>query len=194
MEAQQTSSLSGEYYLSSVMETASGFKLNPDSSFQFFFSYGALDRYGEGVWSVKGNKIFFNSKPRVEQDFGLNSSSQNSDSSITVRIMDRNELLLKYVHVTLKSGDVEIREVTDRSGLAKFPKLPIDSISLVFEFCSDKTTVFIPQNPKDNYFEFRFEPWIVEYSFKDFSLEIGDKILEGPHPLLNGKKYIFRKN
>ena len=194
MEAQQTSALSGEYYLSSVMETASGFKLNPDSSFQFFFSYGALDRYGEGVWSVKGNKIFFNSKPRVEQDFGLNASSQNSDSSITVRIMDRNELLLKYVHVTLKSGDVEIREVTDRSGFAKFPKLLIDSILLVFEFCADKTTVFIPKNPKDNYFEFRIEPWIVEYSFKDFSLEIGDKSLSGTHPLLTGNKYLYNKN
>jgi len=194
MDAQQTSSLTGEYYLSSVMETASGFKLNPDSTFQFFFSYGALDRHGEGHWSVRENKIFFNSRPRAEQDFGLNSSSQIDNDSIQIRITDKNELLLKYVHCTLKSGDILIRKVTDRTGIARFPKLPIDSLSLVFEFCPEKTSVFIPENQKDNYFEFRFEPWIVEYSFKDFSLNIGDKTLEGSHPLLDGKKYIFRKN
>ena len=40
--------ITGEYYLQGVIETASGFKLNDDSTFEFFFSYGALDRYGSG--------------------------------------------------------------------------------------------------------------------------------------------------
>ena len=58
MEAQQkTNTAIGEYYLSGVMETASGFKLNPDSTFQFFFSYGALDRSGSGTWKQEGNNI-----------------------------------------------------------------------------------------------------------------------------------------
>ena len=39
-------SLAGEYYLKAVMETASGFNPHSDSTFEFFFSYGALDRYG----------------------------------------------------------------------------------------------------------------------------------------------------
>ena len=43
------STVAGEYYLQGVMETASGFKLNEDSTFQFFFMYGAMDRVGEGV-------------------------------------------------------------------------------------------------------------------------------------------------
>jgi len=39
MEAQlQTDSITGAYYLKGVMETASGFKLNADSTFEFFFS------------------------------------------------------------------------------------------------------------------------------------------------------------
>jgi hypothetical protein len=194
MNAQQVSSLSGEYYLTSVMETASGFKLNPDSSFQFFFSFGALDRYGEGKWSVKDGRIFFNSRPRPELDFGLNNSSQTSEDSIRIKITDANELLLRYVHCTIKSGDIIIRDVTDRTGIATFPKLPIDSISLVFEFCPEKTSVFIPKNPQDNYFEFRFEPWIVEYFFKEFSLNVGEKTLDGIHPLLTGEGYTYRKN
>ena len=65
MDAQTNSrDYTGEYYLRGVMETASGFKLNPDSSFQFFFSYGALDRMGSGKWTVRGNELILNSRPR----------------------------------------------------------------------------------------------------------------------------------
>jgi hypothetical protein len=42
----QTNNITGVYNLRGVMEMASGFKLNNDSSFEFYFSYGALDRYG----------------------------------------------------------------------------------------------------------------------------------------------------
>ncbi|MEP6725590.1 MAG: hypothetical protein ABJC98_07235, partial [Bacteroidota bacterium] len=38
----------GVYFLKGVMETASVFELKPDSSFEFFFSQGALDRGGKG--------------------------------------------------------------------------------------------------------------------------------------------------
>jgi hypothetical protein len=44
------------------METASGFKINEDSSFEFYFSYGALDRYGSGKWNIKNDSIILNSK------------------------------------------------------------------------------------------------------------------------------------
>ena len=48
---QKANDMVGEYYLTGVMETASGFRLNADSSFDFFFSYGALDRSGKGPGS-----------------------------------------------------------------------------------------------------------------------------------------------
>lgn len=64
-------SVTGEYYLRGVMETASGFKLNQDSTFQFFFSYGALDRYGSGTWTHTNNKIIFNSIKQHEADFAI---------------------------------------------------------------------------------------------------------------------------
>ena len=52
----------GEYQLRGVREMASGFKLNEDSTFQFYFSYGALDRFGEGRWTMKGNSLILNSR------------------------------------------------------------------------------------------------------------------------------------
>ena len=38
MVAQTAAPIAGQYYLEGVRETASGFKLNEDSSFEFFFS------------------------------------------------------------------------------------------------------------------------------------------------------------
>ena len=49
----------GEYYLRGVTEVGSGFLLKPDSTFQFFFSYGALDRQGSGTWRIKEKEIVF---------------------------------------------------------------------------------------------------------------------------------------
>ena len=61
MNAQQKDSIAGEYYLEGVMETASVIQLNPDFTFKFFYSYGALDRYGSGKWAIEDNIIELNS-------------------------------------------------------------------------------------------------------------------------------------
>jgi hypothetical protein len=45
--------IAGIYSLEGVMETSSAFQLNSDSGFEFYFSYGALDRHGSGKWSLK---------------------------------------------------------------------------------------------------------------------------------------------
>src|SRR6476620_8502486 len=71
----QTNNITGVYNLRCVMEMASGFKLNNDSSFEFYFSYGALDRYGSGKWSMNNDNIVFTSKPSPGKDFKLAGST-----------------------------------------------------------------------------------------------------------------------
>jgi hypothetical protein len=44
--------LAGEYQLDGVMETGSGLLLRGDCSFEWFFSYGALDLAGKGRWKL----------------------------------------------------------------------------------------------------------------------------------------------
>src|SRR4030095_4396775 len=95
LTAQTTSSMQGEYYLRGVMETASGFKLNADSSFQFFYSYGALDRYGSGTWKQTNNTIILNSRPQPPKDLALIKSEKSPGDVVTIRIVDNNELILR---------------------------------------------------------------------------------------------------
>jgi len=190
---QAQSAIPGEYYLRGVTEVGSGFFIKPDSTFEFFFSYGALDRMGSGKWIAKGNEIILNSKPRPAHDFALISSKIVKDDFITIKITDNNELLQRYVYAKLKFADTVMEDMANQKGEIKFPRKAMEKLSLQFQFCPEKTSVF-ELSKEHNYFEFRFEPWIAEYFFNDHPLTIDGKDLKGKHPLLDEKEYRFIKS
>lgn len=191
-DSQAQSAIAGEYYLRGVTETASGFLLKPDAGFEFFFSYGALDRDGSGKWRQDGNEIIFNSKPRPVHDFSLVNSKKINGDSITIKITDQNSLLVKYVYGKLSLADAELEAMTNEDGEMKFPATAPKILSLVFQFCPEKVSLF-ELSENHNYFEFRFQPWIMEYFFNDFRLRLDGKNLKGKHPLLDDKEYVFEK-
>jgi len=193
MEAQQqTSTIVGEYYLRGVMETASGFKLNADSTFQFFFSYGALDRSGGGTWHQQADKIIFSSKPG-SKGFTLINSNSVDDNKTTIKISDPNPSLRSHVYALLKSGDKQSEEFTDKNGIISFPKQSVDSILLILEFCPEKVFVFTNEHKAHNNFEFRFEKDMMEVFFDQLTLTLNDEGLEGRHPLLKEGIYHFTR-
>ena len=183
----------GEYYLRDVMETASGFKLNSDSTFEFFFSYGALDRYGSGTWKVENGNIIFNSRPQPDKDFVLIKSAKVPGNQTTLKIVDQNEMIVRYVNATFTNGINRIEENTDSEGLIRLPKQPIDSIDLIFTICPDRYSTFHFSDKSLNYFEFKIEPWIAEVFFKSFNLKFDNNKLTGKHPLLNGESFVYQK-
>lgn len=195
MQAQATKNdLTGEYYLQGVMETASGFKLNPDSTFDFFFSYGALDRYGKGTWTVNDKKIIFNSKPKPARDFTMRTSKAATGKATTVKMVDINPALAAYIDCSVKSNGTSLVEPINRNGEISFPLTSVDTILLQLQFCPEKISVFPVADKKHTYFEFTFEPWIFEYFFENFSLSIEKDELKGMHPMLTGNEYHFVKN
>jgi hypothetical protein len=192
MHAQTSGNIAGAYYLQGVMETGSGFKLNADSSFQFFYSYGALDRYGSGKWKVENNKVILNSKPYPGKDFKMTNSTKNSDGFTTIRIDDKNPQLFSFVHclVHTKNGDTLLD--ADHDGYIIIKEKSIDTIYLISELSAERVSAFTI-NTKNNFYAFSFEPWIFEVFFKEFSLQFIKDHLEGKHPLLRGENYRYIK-
>jgi hypothetical protein len=187
--------MTGEYYLTGVREVGSGIKLNADSTFEFFFAYGALDRFGKGSWKQRDKQIILTSRPRPPKDFALVTSRKTPDKGITIRIVDPNKQLLRYVECTIRNGTEVRREMANADGEVHFASLPAEAISLRFELCPDRYSVFTIDSKAHNYFEFRFEPWIVEVFFENIPYTISGKDMEGPHPLLEpGKTYSFVHN
>ena len=170
MQAQdKTKLVAGEYYLRGVMETGSGFQLKPDSSFSFFYSYGMLDRFGSGRWTLRNDEVILTSRARPAVASRLIESRTTPDDSITIVIKDNNEVLIRYVHCQVKTEN-GVRELkTNEEGIARFPKEKIDSIALLFQLCPDRFSSFTVRG-QENYFVFGFEPWIVEVFFDGFPL------------------------
>lgn len=185
--------MAGEYYLEGVMEVASGFKLNADSTFQFFFSYGALDRYGTGKWRQQEGKLVLNSRPQPAKDFALVTSKCMPGNKTIIRIIDNNALLLPYVHVKIVPKRVDTMVTANNKGLIVLPKQPVEAISLLFEFCPERYSTFTITDTTHNYFEFRFEPWLLEVFFSNFSLGIDKDGLYGKHPLIEGAQFRYNK-
>jgi len=187
-------SIPGDYYMDGVMETASGFQINADSTFQFFYSYGALDRYGKGTWRmVNDSTIVFNSEKRPPLDFKLVKHEQRKDDFVTVEITDPNKNLLRYVAGGIKtdSGAEDIQ--TNSNGIAQIKRQRVDSIALVFTICPDRYSIFPVTNKDDNYFLFQFEPWIATVFFENFTLTFKNNMLLGKHPLLEGDDFTYEK-
>jgi hypothetical protein len=183
----------GEYYLNGVMETASGFKVNADSTFEFFFSQGALDRYGKGTWTVSNKSLVFNSAPKPGKDFAIVTSSKKDDNKLTLSITGGSEYVNKYVHARVTAKHKPEYGTFDQDGKIVFNSSYADSIELILQFCPEKSSVFTALPAEHNYFEFRFEPWIMEFFFKDFVLNINDDGLTGIHPILQGNNFTYEK-
>jgi hypothetical protein len=83
--------------------------------------------------------------------------------------------------------------VTDNEGVMNFPGKAIDSLTLVFEFCPERQSIFTFSDPTHNYLEFRFEPWLLEVFFSDFSLSVDNDGLRGQHPLMEGAEFRYKK-
>lgn len=195
MEAQTLlDTIPGEYYLSGVMETASGFKLDSNHHFQFFFSQGALDRYGEGTWRLDGGLVILNSRPRPEHDFALLESRKQEGAPVEIRMMEQDPLAKQYVHARILHKGVAVEGSADKDGRIIFPSQPIDTIELIFDFCPEKTSVFHIASPEHNYFEIRFEPWVMELFFVNFSLQHRMEGLYGRNPVLPGEDFSYRKH
>lgn len=192
MNAQDPKAVEGEYYLHGVMETASGFKLNSDHSFEFFFSYGALDRSGKGTWERKQNKLIFNSPVPSEQPFQLVTHKSVPGAPVTIKILEDNPSFQSGVYAIIREGNSQ-SEDRSKAGIITFPKQRVDSIVLLFEFCPEKTAVFAFNNRDENYFEFKLSPTIMDVDFEDVVFSLDAEGFGGQHPLLKEGDYHFRK-
>jgi len=188
------SNIEGEYYLQGVHEMASGFLLKADSTFQFFFSYGALDRSGEGQWAIdKGILVLYSSKGAYP-DFQLLDSSNTGKSAVTIRIEESNSILRKHVYGSLDDGIPGSWIPADANGEIHFPKQQFQSVSLLLEFCPERITRIPIPDKEQNQFSFRMLPGIMEVYFNKFSLDVSDGQLKGRHPLLEGSEFVYQKN
>lgn len=185
-------SIAGEYHLQGVMETASAILLKPDSTFELYFSYGAMDRQGHGKWRLENGKILLNSRPRPQLDFALVTSKASADDFITIKIVDSNAQILPFFEASIKTPEGEKYGRMNQEGIYQIPKTKVTAIDLFFTMAPERYSSF-PVTSDDNYFEFRIEPWIIEIFVDNIALKLSENGLTGEHPLLRGNAFSYEK-
>lgn len=189
----ETKALPGEYHIQGVREMASGFLLEPDGNFRFFFAYGALDRYGSGKWIEKNGELFLNSAAKPTYDFALVSSKTESNDFINIKMEGANPVLLGHVFCSLQNGAEGSWKQMSQRGDVQFPKQKVESVSLLLEFCPERFSTIPVSHTEHNEFTFHFEPTIIKVFFENFSLLIEPDGLTGRHPLLEGEKFTYSR-
>lgn len=183
----------GEYYLQGVMETAAGFKINGDSTFNFFFSYGALDRQGEGIWKVEGSEIVFNSNQNVK-DFIIEQSQQTDDKAVIIKLTRTNPNINKYFHAHLFHANDTAHAQSNAEGIITFPLQKVDSVKLFFEWCPEKITTLKIEHPDHNYFIIQLQPTILDVLFTNTRMKLDKNGILGMLPFSEDKLCNFIKN
>lgn len=183
---------SGDYYLRGVIEVGSAFRFNPDGTFDFFFSYGAVDRHGSGTWEERDNNVMLNSSPKPPTDFVLQESRTTTDGEIVIQITDPNEQILRYVVARIKTPAGYESAKADECGRIALPRQPIDEIALIHELWPDRFSCFAVSDPALNQFVFSIDPRITEVEFRDLVLCADEEGLQGGHPLMEGTAFRYQ--
>lgn len=184
--AQDPKEISGGYFLDGVKDVKSGFQLNPNYTFKFFFTQNGIDRYGSGRWEMEKNTIVFNGRGKPARDYKLLSARRVNDNFVTVTFTDDNPAIVKNIECILFTARGRQKLFTNAEGIVKFPKFEVDSVQIRSPLFPDHPYTFICTNKIQNNFEFGFEKWVYEVFFEDFVLLYTNGMLIGKHPLLKG--------
>lgn len=186
--------IKGEYYLQGVREMASGFLLKPDNSFQFFFSYGALDRQASGNWKQEGDSIVFNSGKWSGADFTIITSEPGDEKEgVLIQLEKSNPMLAAYLYASLNEGAQDSWINFDQRGYIRLQPQPFTSINILFEFCPERFTK-LSAKPGHHVYTIRPEPTLAEIYLNNFSLQLTPEGLKGKHPLMQGEEFLYEKN
>ena len=186
--------ITGEYRLRGNHEMVAAFKFNEDSSFEFYFIYGAVDRMSSGTYKVENGKVILKANKLPGKDFTVK-EQKNFGPGTTVKITDKNSALQQRVLCIFKKGSEQQEAYSDSKGLAHSTLTNCDTVMVMHLLFPDvPTTIKSGNDDKFNYFEVALNPSLAELSFQGFSLAIEGDTLTGSLPyIFESEKSTFTK-
>lgn len=175
----QTHSITGTYALEGMHEMAGAFEFNPDSSFHFFYSYGAADRLAEGTYSIDGDKIILKSKKEAGKDFNI-TKQDSSAKQFVIKVTDQNQYLAETVRAVVLNGNVQEEFFADRNGVIQIDLPKAEKIYLQHQLFPDILSLIKDSNNSNTYFEVTLMPSLQQVSFKGIDLTIEGDTLHMP--------------
>jgi hypothetical protein len=170
----------GEYYLTDVHEMGCGIKLNEDFTFEFFFSYGALDRHAYGTWkSDENNSIVLNTDYDNQVPFSIEHSEKRDFEGIKIGFPNYNKALLHETTIKVISNNAEEEQVVGAQDIFHFSSEQADAIIVTCLFYFDNPATLTPSHANHNYFELAANHGLPLVHFKNAIFLADETSLEG---------------
>jgi hypothetical protein len=183
----------GVYRMSGGHEMVAAFEFNKDSTFKFYFIYGAVDRNSSGRYSVHDGTIILHAQKEPGKDFTI-TNQEKRGTGTAIKISDRNVYLIRNVVGIFKKGAEQDQQFSDQDGYMHSNLADCDTIYVIHTLFPDVPTIIKKKEPQNNYFEISLNPSLAEVSFQDFTLSIDPEGLTGSLPwIFERDKAVFVK-
>jgi hypothetical protein len=155
-------------------EMVAGFLFEKDGKFQFFYSYGAVDREATGSFTVKNDSLFLKSDKIAGKDFTIKSETKKG-KGYSIKVEDKNPYLVRGVRCIFFYDDGKaIEEVTDENGEFKTELTKVDKIFLMHPMFEDVPSQIKDEKNNNNNFVVRLNPSLGRVSFKGINFHVKD--------------------
>lgn len=193
LQLMSQSIVQGEYYFRK-MEMEAGFKFSVDGKFEFFYSYGAVDRSATGTFLVAGDTLKLRSDKEPGKDFNVSRQSRNGNG-YTIQFADPNKYLVNNIRCTFISGTKELDEYTGSDGKITIDLPHCDKIYVQHLLFPDIVTLIKDEKNENNNFTLTLNPSLGQVSFKgiDFKIEDENTISCIPNYLMEMENIQFTK-
>ena len=185
--------LDGSYRLTGSPEMASAFLFREDGTFEFFFSYGAVDRNATGRYALHGDTLTLHSDKEAGKDFTV-VKAEKKGNGYHVKISNPNAFLTKHVlAVALAEGKENLFE-SDGNGEIKIALNSCDKLYLQHQLFPDALSLIKDSTNTNNDFEVTLNPSLAQVSFKGIAFLLKDDALTcGPNYFFPMEKVRFVK-
>lgn len=162
--------IEGEYYFRKT-EMVAGFNFSESGTFQFFFSYGAVDRSAAGTFTVEDSTIKLKSNKEPGKDFTVTAQSKEA-KGYNLAFTHPNKYLLQNILCLFFVNGVQQQVVTNSDGEAFIELEHCDSIYVQHLLFPDVVTLVKDAGNKNNRFTMSLNSSLEQLSFKGIDLKI----------------------
>ncbi|MFZ1304849.1 MAG: hypothetical protein WAR80_03360 [Ferruginibacter sp.] len=162
--------IEGEYAFRKT-EMVAAFNFTEAGAFQFFFSYGAVDRTAAGTFRVEGNTIKLTSNKEAGKDFTITAQSKEA-SGYTISFNHSNNYLLQNIRCIFLVNGKQEEAITNSNGEVHVDFAHCDTIYAQHLLYPDIFTLVKDATNENNRFTLALEPSLEKLSFKGIDLTI----------------------
>lgn len=170
------SALHGEYYFNK-QEMVAGFNFSREGKFDFFYSYGAVDRSATGTFSIVNDTLHLVSDKAPGRDFTIKAQSKEG-TGYRIQFEDANSYLLQHIRCSFFTGKERRDEYTDDKGVIETNLTHCDTIYAFHELFPDMASIIKEGKNDSNHFIVSLNPSLGQVSFKGIEYKVdGNKLI-----------------